>query len=417
MTNPDIGAYQPPAGPVTSLSVTGPSSASVVAGTAFNVTITAEDANGDPEWTDALPVTLKASDGQTVFSSPITLKNGTTTVSVTIDKVDKVSLTATSGSIKGTSSTFTVNPAAAASFSLSASSTVTAGAGFSLKVTALDAYGNVATTYGGKATLTASDGQSVSPSTVSFASSTATPGVATVTAVLDKVDTLTLSATAGSVKGTSNKITVNPAAAASFLLNAQNAVTAGTGFSLKVTALDAYGNVATGYNGKATLTASDGQSVSPSTVSFASSSATPGVATVTTVLNEPDTPVTLKATAGSIKGQSGTITVEAAMLFSSPGTWSGYAATPGSGVTAVGATWVQPAVTGSGNADSSIWVGIDGWNGPTVEQCGVQRSSSTAFPNTPPGTNSSAMRTVRPRTGLQSGEPPVQFCRARRRHH
>ena len=478
VTDPDIGASQPAAGPVTSFSVTGPSSAGVVAGSTFNVTITAEDANGDPELTGAWPITLTASDGQTVHSSPITLSNGTATVGVTLDKAEKLSLTAASGSITGTSSPFTVNAAAPVSFTVSAPSTVTAGASFSLKVTALDAYGNIATKYGGTATLTTSDGQSVYPNSISFNSFGETPAVATENAVLDKVNTLTIKATVGSITGTSNKITVNPAAAARFTLSAGSSVLAagsliaGVAFPVKVTALDAYGNVATGYRGTATLTSGDEQAVYPSTVSFGSFGETPGVATVSTILdladtttltatagavdgtsnkitinaaatakfemvpdvnsvtagtswslmvlavdafdnltkgyagtatlttsdgqsvspssiafnpwgatpgivrmpvtlNEPDT-VTITATAGSVTGTSSTITVLALTAIGSPPVWSGYASTPGSGVNAVGASWVQPAVTGSGNSDSSIWVGIDGWNTSTVEQCGVQ---------------------------------------------
>ena len=250
---------------------------------------------------------------------------------------------------------------------MSASSHETAGDGFKLTVTAYDAYGNVATQYQGTATLTSGDGQEVSPSTVSFGSS---PGVATVDATLDKADTTTLKATAGSVKGTSNSITVQPAAAASFSLNAPTPETVGDGFNLTVTAHDKYGNIATGYSGTAALTSSDGQKVSPSTVAFDPSGQTPGVATVTVTLDEPDT-TTLTAAAGSVTGKSASITVDSATYTATLGGWTGYTSSPGSGVTAVGATWVQPTITGSDNGGASIWVGIDGWNGPTVEQCGV----------------------------------------------
>jgi predicted outer membrane repeat protein len=375
VTDPDIGAYQPPAGPVTSFSVTGPSAAGVVAGSAFNVTITAEDANGDPELTGAWPVTLTSLDGQTVHASPITLEDGTATVSVVLDKADSTSLKASDGSISATSSSFTVYGAAPVSFKVSAPSTVIAGAGFSLTVTGLDEYGNIATKYGGTATITASDGQSVSPNTADFNPFGHTQAIVTMTAFLDKVDTLTLTATAGSIKGTSSSITVKPAAAARFSLSAPSTVSAGDGFTLKVTALDVFGNVATGYGGTATITASDGQSVYPSTVSFGSFGETPGDATVTAFLEEPDT-LTLKATAGSLTGTSGSISVDAATS-TWQGTWSGYVTAPGPGVTAVGGTWVVPTLTGTGYEASSIWVGIDGWfngttsQGSTVEQCGV----------------------------------------------
>ena len=55
--------------------------------------------------------------------------------------------------------------------------------------------------------------------------------------------------------------------------------------------------------------------------------------------------------------------------------WSGYAVqAPTGSVTAVSGKWVVPTVSGSGY--SSSWVGIDGWNSPTVEQIGTEADSS-----------------------------------------
>jgi hypothetical protein len=52
--------------------------------------------------------------------------------------------------------------------------------------------------------------------------------------------------------------------------------------------------------------------------------------------------------------------------------WSGYAVSADAGaVTAVSGSWTVPTVTGSGTSDSSAWVGIDGFNSPTVEQTGT----------------------------------------------
>jgi hypothetical protein len=55
--------------------------------------------------------------------------------------------------------------------------------------------------------------------------------------------------------------------------------------------------------------------------------------------------------------------------------WSGYAVPAGfHQVTAVGGSWVVPAVTGTNGQDSSTWVGIDGFGGsPTVEQIGTEQ--------------------------------------------
>ena len=70
-----------------------------------------------------------------------------------------------------------------------------------------------------------------------------TAGVATITA-------------GGSIFGSAN-VTVNPAAASQFSISAPAGVTAGVPFSVTVTALDPFGNVATGYTGTVHFTKSD----------------------------------------------------------------------------------------------------------------------------------------------------------------
>jgi hypothetical protein len=66
--------------------------------------------------------------------------------------------------------------------------------------------------------------------------------------------------------------------------------------------------------------------------------------------------------------------------------WSGYAAetslsSPQAGaVSAVSGGWTVPAVTGSGTAYSSFWVGIDGFSSRTVEQIGTDSDLSNGVP-------------------------------------
>jgi Peptidase A4 family len=61
--------------------------------------------------------------------------------------------------------------------------------------------------------------------------------------------------------------------------------------------------------------------------------------------------------------------------------WSGYAAetnlnNPASNaVTEVSGAWTVPTVTGSTNAYSSVWVGIDGYSSSTVEQIGTEQDT------------------------------------------
>jgi hypothetical protein len=59
--------------------------------------------------------------------------------------------------------------------------------------------------------------------------------------------------------------------------------------------------------------------------------------------------------------------------------WSGYAVTGGR-YTTVSASWTQPAVSCSGTAYSSFWVGLDGDTSNTVEQTGTDADCSGSTP-------------------------------------
>src|SRR5206468_2652123 len=133
--------------------------------------------------------------------------------------------------------------AAASSLAVSAStSSATAGTAFSLTVTARDASGNVLTGYRGTVHFTSSDPRAALPADYAFVAADngahtfsvtlKTAGSKTVTAT----DTTTASVTGGAA------VTVNPAAAASLGIRASTtSVTAGTPFTVTVTAKDAYG--------------------------------------------------------------------------------------------------------------------------------------------------------------------------------
>ena len=121
----------------------------------------------------------------------------------------------TTSSVNGTSGTITVTPAAATHMAVSAPASVTAGTPFSVTVSAVDAFNNVATTYRGTVHFTTTDtgSGSVLPADYTFTSgdngthtfsgvALATAGSQTVTAT----DTTT-----NSVNGTSGTITVSPA--------------------------------------------------------------------------------------------------------------------------------------------------------------------------------------------------------------
>jgi hypothetical protein len=95
-------------------------------------------------------------------------------------------------------------------------------------------------------------------------------------------------------------------------------------------------------------------------------------------LNDPGT-VTIEASyavntgygirAVTISGQTSIVVTAPAV--SSPN-WSGYVVKSAQGgTTAVGGTWVQPAVSGTNGEQAAMWVGIDGAGNNTVEQIGT----------------------------------------------
>ncbi len=168
-------------------------------------------------------------------------------------------------------------------FVLSATTTTpTAGQADNLTITAKDAAGNTVTSYTGSQNLTFSGAGTIGSFTptvtnsggtaTNFGSATAitfTNGVATVSGTSNGVMTLYKVQTAGIVVSdgshTSNtlSVTVAPGTIASFSIPAPATQTAGTAFSVSLTALDAYGNTATGYTGAQCVTFS-GPANSPS---------------------------------------------------------------------------------------------------------------------------------------------------------
>ena len=147
-----------------------------------------------------------------------------------------------------------------------------AGAPHSVTVTALDSNGNTATAYTGTIHFTSSDPSAVLPADYTFIA--ADKGVHKFTAALtlktvgSKSVTATDKATA-SIHGTQSGIVVTPAAARTFTVSvAANPTVAGAAHSVTVTALDADGNVATGYTGTIHFTSSDAQAVLPGDYTF-----------------------------------------------------------------------------------------------------------------------------------------------------
>ena len=243
-----------------SFSVTNPGTQT--AGTPFGVTITATDAYGNAAGNYTGPQTLSFSGPanspngtQPVYPASVTFTNGVGTASgITLYDAQTTSLTVSQNGATGNSGNFTVNgTGTVGSFVLSNIGTQTAGTAFNVTITATDPYGNAATGYpNGNHTLTFS-GPSNSPNgraprypaQVNFTNGV---GTANITLYDAQTTTLTASATGPNLTGTSNSFTVNGRAASAFSITNPGAQTAGTQFTLTITAVDAYGNTDTGYN-------------------------------------------------------------------------------------------------------------------------------------------------------------------------
>ena len=175
------------------------------------------------------------------------------TFSATLKTAGSQSLIATdtvTSSIAGTQ-TITVQPAAASQPRVAGfPSPIQAGVAGNFTVTALDAFGNTATGYPGTIHFTSSDSQAVLPANYTFTAGDG--GVHTFSATLKTAGSQSLIATdtaTSSIAGTQT-ITVQPAAAGSLrVAGFPSPIQAGVAGNFTVTALDAFGNTATGYTG------------------------------------------------------------------------------------------------------------------------------------------------------------------------
>lgn len=291
--------------------VLGATSLTPTAGAADNLTLTAKDAKGgtvtaytgshnvtfsgapaSPNGT--VPTVADSSGVATAFgaATALTFTSGVASVSSTTNGVMKLyksglnRIDASDGSISTTASLeVTATAAGAAKFvPIAANPAPTAGEADNLTITAIDAYGNTATSYTGSKSLTFSGATTIgtnkptvvssSGTTTAFGTATAitfTAGIAAVSSskngvmTLYKAESPSISVTDGTVTtATPLEMTVASAAATKFALTATTTTpTAGAADNLTVTAQDTYGNTATSYTGSHNLTFS-GPTASPS---------------------------------------------------------------------------------------------------------------------------------------------------------
>jgi hypothetical protein len=155
----------------------------------------------------------------------------------------------------------------------------------SLTVTAKDPFGNTATGYVGTVHFTSSDPAAVLPGDFVFQSGDAGTHVFSVTLKTAGTRSVTATDTANSsIAGSQSAIRVNPGSAATLSVTGlPNPYVAGAAHNVTVTALDTYGNTATGYTGTVHLSSTDGAASLPGNYTFTGGDA--GTHTFSVTLN------------------------------------------------------------------------------------------------------------------------------------
>ncbi|HEX8699879.1 MAG TPA: hypothetical protein VF815_13635 [Myxococcaceae bacterium] len=276
LTAVQSNAFSIQAGPAASLDMVG-LVAPVTSGQPGTVQVTAMDAYGniatgyvgtvafssnDPAATLPANYTFTAADaGRRVFTNGVVLRtSGSRTVTVTdtgnATLTDSISVTVDSGAAEQLVLTVPAAP-------------VTAGGGFDVTVSLRDASGNIAIGYRGTVAFTSTDGNAVLPANYTFTAADAGqktfPGVQLRTAGTRSItarDTVTATLT------DTENVTVNPGAVSALAFSAPATATAGTPFSVTVSAVDAFANVVPSYTGTVQFTSDDAQASLPGDYTF-----------------------------------------------------------------------------------------------------------------------------------------------------
>ena len=255
----------------------------VVAGTTTTPLVTAYDMYENVKTNYTGTIVFSSDDPQVVKPSNYTFLSGdngvhTFTNGVTLKTTGEHTVTVTGDTKTGAQSAITVTPAAINEFTLVANGQVTAGTPFTVTATVKDIYGNIKTNYTGANSVNWTTTATSSPNGTARiipanGNQTFTAGVATISgftfynsdqSLLTPFEspTITITDAPSSRPGTTAAITVNHAPLTNFNVVAGTTQTAGTPFSVTVTARDVYWNTATTYSGNISFSASNDALVS-----------------------------------------------------------------------------------------------------------------------------------------------------------
>ncbi len=265
----------------------------VAAGTQVGVTVMALDTYGNvaPSYTGT--VHFSSSDVQAGLPADYTFTaadQGSHNFIIVFKTAGAQSLTAadTANSAFTSTQSSSVVPGAAAVWVVSGLPFSTAaGAAQTFTLTALDAFGNVATNYTGTIHFSSTDAQAILPADYTFTAADAGKHTFTATLKTAGPQSLTARDTVNTAFTTTQSLTVNPGAAASIVVAGFPATTAGVAHSFTVTVKDAFGNVATNYTGTVAFSSSDPLAALPASYTFTAADA--GIHTFTATLKKAGT--------------------------------------------------------------------------------------------------------------------------------
>ncbi len=243
------------------------------AGAAFNIILTAKDANENTVTSFSGTVNLSDNTGTL---SPLTsgaFVNGARTQSVTITKARTGAIISVNDGANhfGQSNGFNVNHAALDHFTVTNTadgniSGQTAGAAFNIKIVAQDAFNNTVASHtgAGSAVTITNATASIAPVTSSNFSSGVLASQSVTINESNSADAITVSGGSPARNGISNTFAVSAGALAAFqVANISDPQTAGATFPLLVTAVDVNGNTATSFTGTVNLSVNGGGAISP----------------------------------------------------------------------------------------------------------------------------------------------------------
>ena len=241
--------------------------ASSTAGKTVSFTVEALDANNhvDPNFTGK--VHISSSDARATLPADAALVGGIGAFSAILRTAGNQSLAASSpAGPTGGSATVQVTPAAISQFLLSVPA-ASAGAGVFATATAEDAFGNVAAGYTGTAVLTSSDPGAMLQPTLTFTKAGAGVAWFGISFYTAGIQTVSLSDKTAHVTGSAT-VSVQAGAASALLVSGPATVTAGKPAVYTVTAVNAFGNVVTGYLGTVVWDSTDPDATLPPAYTF-----------------------------------------------------------------------------------------------------------------------------------------------------